>query len=369
MTLPDKCISSPTTRTRGFTLVELLVVIGIIAVLVSVLLPALSKARRAANTIACASNLRQIVQAMQMYASASNNYIPGSPDTSGAFLTLPPSPTKILWNGIYGPNNCPEISQTFDWQSPLAKFMGFSFNEGADLPSRMARFYALNNLGVFTCPENQLLSYEYNVPTGTIIRQPSYITAMDFLLLPPPTTSKGEISDPDFQQFANYSYLLLPSGYVPKVTKVGPPSTKIYIADGAKYSTPGELPNYDLTYNALDIGGAFSDYGAYSNYSTAMNRSAGSQNIGAAYYKGPYDPRIYGFRHGNQAPHGKSDTYRFNAAFYDGHVETLGDFQGSDPAYWMPTGTATRNSEMCTDTLNKFGNGQSAGSSQPTYVR
>jgi prepilin-type N-terminal cleavage/methylation domain-containing protein/prepilin-type processing-associated H-X9-DG protein len=350
---------NPLRHKTGFTLVELLVVIGIIALLISVLLPALSKARKAANTVKCSANIRSILQGMQIYASQNKGSIPGSAHTTARFVYNDPAAVPLVLNPTYNVNNCPSVIQIFDWASPIAKLMGVRFDEGETQASRQARYEQLREYPGFICPENEFLSppFSGSSPQYTIGRMVSYNTAMGFLLTRN-STGQNNTSGPTgpVGRTIGRTDQNPPSGYNVKVSKVGDPSRKIYIADGGRFSNTGTTPDGDLTYTGGN-GGAFCDQGP-SRFSAAWDRgmAAGNTPRNAA----TIDARVYGYRHGQLVQKSKGDTYRFNAGFFDGHAQTMGDLEGADPKMWFPKGTelVIDTNQCYKDVIDTFFGGQ-----------
>jgi prepilin-type N-terminal cleavage/methylation domain-containing protein/prepilin-type processing-associated H-X9-DG protein len=329
--------------TPAFTLVELLVVIGIIALLIAILLPSLAKARAAARTVACAANLRSIVQGMQMYAAQNKGYFPGGANSSGAFLLQPASPA-------YTDNNCPEVSQIWDWQAPIAKMMGLTFEQGGTIAERTLRFKQLMDFPGFRCPDNDVIWQPFGSPSAGVIPMNSYTTSAVFHYKRNPAGNAG-----DGQRISRGEYNV-PQGYAPQTSNVGSASRKIYIADGARYSRWDVAPDYDMGFSG-SFGGAYSDVGAWSKFSNSWDRGLAPGNG-----QNGTDARLYSFRHGSRKSAGPADAFRFNAGFFDGHVETLGDLEGANPEFWVPKGTevAANASQVYPDVLKLYFNGAPA---------
>ncbi|HZL38128.1 MAG TPA: prepilin-type N-terminal cleavage/methylation domain-containing protein [Tepidisphaeraceae bacterium] len=114
------------TLRRAFTLVELLVVIGIIALLISILLPALQQARASANGTKCESNCRTIMLAFIMWAGDHHNQMPGT---------------------IYGADGNPDHD---DWL-----YGPYGANGFADAPQAGTIYSYLKTPEVYVCPQAQ----------------------------------------------------------------------------------------------------------------------------------------------------------------------------------------------------------------------
>lgn len=350
----------------GFTLTEALLVVAIIALLISILLPSLYKARALARATACMSNLANIGQGENMYRTENQEWIPGSPWTTGLFFMESPAG---VWNPqINGFNRF--VVEWMDYTTPLQALM---YGPGSvprpagpsNTDAHQARIAIFKKLTeeLFHCPSNpHIMSWAHGNDPGPNVRAVSYMT-MWTLMRAGPGRLNEVLKDKDngYQRFpgliavspdpeepladkapfyvaqSDQWDVVPPADYVPRHTQLGREQMKVFAADGARY--------YDEDSDTI-------------TYTTALRAAKGmvcatppstAENAnepggeGREYNAG----RHFSYRHGNHD--------RINAGFFDGHVESLGvdyktaaqdgsHFKGRavHPQWYYPTGSVVK---------------------------
>jgi prepilin-type processing-associated H-X9-DG protein len=146
-------------KTGAFTLVELLVVIGIIALLISILLPSLNKARETANRVKCAANLRSIGQTMLLYENDNHGSYPRTVYVGGSTPTINTdslSEANSPSSNMFIPGNLPSAANAVN-NVPMSLFL-LLVNE--DVTS-----------GIFVCPSSNATPDNYGGGTNTALNR------------------------------------------------------------------------------------------------------------------------------------------------------------------------------------------------------
>jgi hypothetical protein len=330
----------------GFTLIELLVVIAVIALLISMLLPALGKARLVAQSIVCRSMQRSLGQAQLMYSLSNKDYY-AAYMTSGADAMYNDGANVVFETSSGTPTS------SMDWISP-------SIGESAALSPNRAR-RTLEIFNKFGCAAQKKLNDTVYAPSNTPgdmlqfnnvqrelpFKAISFLQPSNFAYPSSRASAAVKTYAPANSGLPTKSFVTnfanpctVPAEFVPRLDRVGIQlSNKILCADGTRYWTeqggarildfdPDADPSYYGSFT--DPGPIFDDSAAYSR---AATRSATQANAKLS------------MRHQGD----------MNACFFDGSARVVKQLEAYTRVdYWYPSGSVFTAQSCTTESRAAF---------------
>jgi prepilin-type processing-associated H-X9-DG protein len=348
--------AGPTARPRtAFTLVELLVVIGIIALLIGILLPSLAKARKVAQRVRCASALHQLGIGFTLYANDSRDYLPPWRAGNTAESATQDGGRYDLNGIIYGDPTLPwvvnqHVNEAAYWMDFLAKYItpGGGRGGSGDMSGNQLG-ESLHNTVVWGCPNwDGYLETNTQLPSyGTPNRQrpgyaynympkfePGYPTPS--MASYPNTPEKCDIRSSD--NFTSQTWTSSDAN----TKAVWYKRTSITHQDQRALS--GDCNDYAIEARAWTGTGTFPQLKTH--YDSVMYARADGAN-GAIVPATTFDY----YRHGTLPPvqnggvHGFYNSYggtvNFNILYFDGHVANVGDRREAYHSIRMVSGDPT----------------------------
>lgn len=319
---------STQTQRRGparnaFTLIELLIVIAIIALLVGILLPSLSKAREAARQMVCKSSARQLAVGQLTYGNDWKDYFAGV-NTSGMGGQIDNGA------GYLGDTRSDMPTTTYDWISPT---MGDIARMSTNRARRSKEIF--ERYGCAATKFEQVhwggagdLSDFVSMIQEVGIKQVSYLSPAAFHLYPNATqAARFRPLGPNGQPLSiipRYGFttpVSVVTTYAPRFDKVGTQlSNKVLVADGTRYLTSQQVLDFDITPNPQ----------WYSSFTDPGPIFRGSQAYGRGGDGAPNNHKL-SFRHPSE---------KMNVVYFDGHAGDMGVNQARrDATPWYPSGS------------------------------